>query len=436
MKGIDYDLVIIGGTATARYAAARAAQQSPHSRIALVEPTAPAHSSRYLQVSPTLHRQALAQAAQVAHQFRHADLWGFPAATPPFHWQTLIDWTNRVAETINEAQSPDRLAAAGVDVIIGNGAFTRQAGFEINGRYLRSRAYLLAPHTQPYIPPFIQIQNPLTPNSLIHQPWQHPPDRLLILSNEPAGIEIAQSLNRLGTQVTLITEQTQLLKQADTTAIAWLRSQLEAEGITIFTGFSIKQVEQQGDLKQVQAGDKTFEAEELLVAMGQRSPLEDLNLEAIDVKWYPQGIPVNRHLQTSNLQVYACGEVLGGYALPLLAEYEANIALSNALSLRKISTEYQSIPWGTQTQPEFMQVGLTADQARKTYKGIQVVPQSQMPESAALQNEPIGFSQIIVRRNGHILGAQAVGMGARKRVEAIALAMRSGLKVEAVNPKQ
>jgi pyruvate/2-oxoglutarate dehydrogenase complex dihydrolipoamide dehydrogenase (E3) component len=423
MKGIDYDLVIIGGTATARQAAAQATRT--HKRIALIEPT------DTLPLSADLHRQTIAQAAQVAHHHRHADLWGFPSTTPRPQWQSLIDWTTLVAETLNTSHTPDRLAAAGVDVIVGRGNFIRHPqAFEINGRLLRSRHYLLAPATQPNLPPITQNITALTLDSLIHQPWINPPERILILSTEPAGIELAQSFNRLGTQVTLITEQTQLLKPADPILMNGLRSQLEAEGVTILTDCLITQIEQRGTLKRLRAGDKILEGEEILIAMGRRASLTDLNLEAIDVQWHPQGIPVNRHLQTSNPQVYACGEVLGGYTLPHLAEYETTIALNNAFSLRKTSTEYQFIPWGTQTQPEFAQVGMTASQAKKICSQIKVLPYSGTSEKAFIQNEPIAQGQIIVQRNGKILGAQMLGQGASESVKAIALAMRTGLKWE------
>lgn len=415
-------MIIIGGTPIARYAATKAAQTQ--ARIALIEPSS--------HIIPTnLHRQALAHAAQIAHQMRHADLWGFPATPLSMQWQTLAEWTTRVAETLNDDQSLDSLAAAGVDVVVGKGSFIRYPqGIEINGRLLRSRTYLLAPATQPAIPQLASHIAYLTPDSLIHQPWQTLPSRIIILSTEPTGVELAQSFNRLGTQVTLITEQVQLLKQADPIAMNRLRSQLEAEGITIYTDFQITNIEQQGELKRVRSGDKVFEAEELLIATGRRSQLEHFNLEAIDVQWQSQGIIVNNHLQTSNSQVYACGEAVGGYALPHLAEYEADIAVSNALSFHKISTQYQFIPWGTLTQPEFIQVGLTEAQAKKTYKDVKVVRQW-MPNKTAIQNEAAGFCQIVVRRRGDILGAQMVGRGASETIGAIALAMRSGLKMKA-----
>jgi pyruvate/2-oxoglutarate dehydrogenase complex dihydrolipoamide dehydrogenase (E3) component len=420
VKGFDYDLVIIGGSAIARYAAA----QATRARVALVEPAPPSLA--------TLHRHTLTQAGRIAHQIRQADLWGFTQPAPTVEWQELADWTTRVAETLVEEQSLESLAASGVDVVIGAGAFCAR-GFSVNGRVLRSRAYLLAPATQPAIPaiPGLTDVTYLTVESLIKLP--HRPDRLIILSNEPVGIELAQSLNRLGTEVTLIVESSQLLTPADPEAMDLIRTELEIEGVTVLTQSQVTQVGQNGGLKRIRLGDKILEADELLVVMGRRSHLEELNLQSISVQWNPQGIPVNRSLQTSNASVYACGEAIGGYAISHLGEYEADLALHNALTFFKRPTEYQFIPWAVLTQPEFAQVGFTEAQARKIYSDIRILRQPwQTLEKAAMQSETTGFCQIIVRRNGVILGAQMVGLGASEAIASIALAMRSKLKVGAV----
>jgi pyruvate/2-oxoglutarate dehydrogenase complex dihydrolipoamide dehydrogenase (E3) component len=420
VKGFDYDLVIIGGSAVGRYAAA----QATRARVALVELAPPSLA--------TLHRHTLTQAGRIAHQIRQADLWGFSQPAPTVQWQELADWTTRVAETLGEEQSLESLAASGVDVVVGAGAFCDR-GFSVNGRRLRSRAYLLAPATQPAIPaiPGLADIPYLTVESLITLP--HRPDRLIILSHEPAGIELAQSLNYLGTEVTLIVESSHLLPQADPEAMDLLRTELEIEGVTVLTQSQVTQVGQNGGLKRIRIGDKILEADELLVVMGRRSHLEDLNLQSISVQWQPHGIPVNRSLQTSNASVYACGETLGGYAIPHLGEYEAEIALHNALTFFKRPTEYQFIPWGVLTQPEFAQVGFTAAQARNLYSDITVLRHPwQTLEKAAMQSETTGFCQIIVRRNGVILGAQMVGVGASEAIASIAIAMRSKLRVEAI----
>jgi pyruvate/2-oxoglutarate dehydrogenase complex dihydrolipoamide dehydrogenase (E3) component len=421
VKGFDYDLVIIGGSAIGRYAALQASRRA---RVALVEPTPPSLAD--------LHRQTLIHAGQVAHQIRQSDLWGFIQPAPVVEWQELADWTNRVAETLNEERSPEQLAAAGVDVIRESGAFSPQ-GLIIPGRVLRSRAYLLVPASQPAIPniPGLADIHALTTDSLMT--LEQCPDRLVILSREPAGIELAQSFSRLGSQVTLIVESASLLPTADPIAMQLLQTELEIEGVTVLTQAQVTQVGQQGGQKRIRVGEKIIEADEILLAMGRQTPMESLNLGAIGVQWNAAGISANRYLQTSNTNVYISGETLGGYAFSHLAEYEVTIAIHNALNFFKRPTRYQFIPWAVQTQPEYAQVGLTVDQTRKRYPDAQILQKPwRSLEKAAIQSQTTGFCQIIVRRNGTILGAQMLGNGAGEAIAAIALAMQSRLTIRAI----
>jgi pyruvate/2-oxoglutarate dehydrogenase complex dihydrolipoamide dehydrogenase (E3) component len=421
VKGFDYDLVIIGGSAVGRYAALQASRRA---RVALVEPTPPSFAE--------LHRQTLIHAGQVAHQIRQSDLWGFTQPDPVVEWQELADWTKRVGETLNEDRSPEQLAATGVDVIRESGAFSPQ-GLIIPGRVLRSRAYLLVPASQPAIPniPGIADILYLTVDSLLS--LEQRPDRLVILSREPAGIELAQSFARLGSQVILIIENESLLPTSDPIAMQLLQTELEIEGVTVLTQAQVTQVGQQGERKQLRVGEKIVEADEILLTMGRQTPLELLNLEAIGVQWNASSIPANRYLQTSNANVYTSGETLGGYAFPHLAEYEATIALHNTLNFFKRPTKYQFIPWAIQTQPEYAQVGLTANQARKRYSDVRILQQPwRILEKTAIQSQTTGLCQIIVRQNGSVLGAQMLGNGASEAIAAIALAMQSRLKIGAI----
>jgi pyruvate/2-oxoglutarate dehydrogenase complex dihydrolipoamide dehydrogenase (E3) component len=317
-------------------------------------------------------------------------------------------------------------------VVRARGAFCPQ-GFSIPGRILRSRAYLLVPASQPTIPPIPGLADVhyFTLDSLMQ--LEQCPDRLLILSREPAGIELAQSFARLGSQVTLITDKATLLPDADPGAMNLLQTELAIAGVTVLTQAQVTQVGQQGGQKRIRVGETIVEADEILVVMGRQVPLESLNLEAIGVQWNASGIRANRYLQTTNPTVYTSGETLGGYAFSHLAEYEATIAINNAGNFFKRQTEYQLIPWALHTQPEYAQVGLTLDQARKRYSDIQILRYPwQSLEKAAIQSQNPGFCQIIVRRNGVILGAQMLGIGASEAIGAIALAMRARLKIGAI----
>ncbi|MEO0843843.1 MAG: mercuric reductase, partial [Cyanobacteria bacterium J06643_5] len=137
-------------------------------------------------------------------------------------------------------------------------------------------------------------------------------------------------------------------------------------------------------------------------------------------------------LQTTNHRIYACGDVIGGYNLPNIANYEAKIAVKNALFFSKNKINYQFIPWGISTQPTFAQVGLTERQARNRYDKNDILVLRQYFKnlaSAQLTDETSGICKIIVRRNGEILGASLLGAESQELINIIALAISERIKI-------
>jgi pyruvate/2-oxoglutarate dehydrogenase complex dihydrolipoamide dehydrogenase (E3) component len=429
----DYDLVIIGGSAIARYAAAAASRLK--ARVALVEPDSQLHETALMGC------HTLIQAGRIAQQMRRAKQWGFQdsAIRGKLQWQRTAEWAQGTAELAAEGgvEPLTLLMAAGVDVILGQGEFYRrpQLGFAIHGRQLRSRAYLLAPATQPILPAIkgLATVHYLTLNTLWSQPWTVPPARLIILAGDLRGIELAQAFNRLGSQVTLILGD-RLLPQEELEVANLVQAQLEAEGVMVLTQTEVTQVRQLGEQIWVQVGDRALETEALLLASGQQPNLDSLNLEAVAVKGGKQGILVNRKLQTTNSQIYACGESLGGYSFQHLARYEADIAVRNALFFATRQTHYQQIPWVLFTDPELARVGLTETQARHAFGSeILVLRQSLKPiAKAQIHGTTTGFCKLIVRRNGEILGAYLIGAEASEWVNSIALAIKQRIKIGAI----
>jgi pyruvate/2-oxoglutarate dehydrogenase complex dihydrolipoamide dehydrogenase (E3) component len=140
---------------------------------------------------------------------------------------------------------------------------------------------------------------------------------------------------------------------------------------------------------------------------------------------------LNEKLQTTNPRIYGCGDVAGGYQFPHLAQYEADIALNNALFFPWFKVDYLGIPWAIFTDPPLARVGLTEAQARRRYgKDVLVVRQYfKVLDKAQLLGETTGFCKLVVRQNGEILGASIVGAQASESIGEIALAIRRKLKV-------
>lgn len=427
----DYNLVIIGGTAAARYAALTASRLK--ARVALVEP-------EFLG-NQLLHHQTLIHVGRVAQQMRQVEQWGLSGGDcNTSQWSNSLQWAQWVTEVQDEGErSLPILAASGVDVIVGKGEFIRrpELAFVVNGRSLRSRSYLIATGSRPVIPEIDGLDGaqPCTPETF----WRTPPPlpaHIVILGGEPNGLELAQTLVRLGYQVTLIVKT--LLPHEDSEMAHLIQAYLESEGVEILQT-QVTQVKRLHDKKWVQAGDRALEADEIIVATQQQPQLDSLNLEAARVKFTTKGIPVNDKLQTTNPHIYACGESLGGYSLPHLAQYEAAIALKNSLFLPFTKTDYQTIPWAVFTNPELARVGLTEAQAIQQFgkdqfeKNVIVLRHPfKMLAKAQICGETTGFCKLIVRRNGKILGAHVVGANASEIVGTFALAIRQNLSIKAL----
>ncbi|HLO88240.1 MAG TPA: NAD(P)/FAD-dependent oxidoreductase, partial [Nostocaceae cyanobacterium] len=373
---IDYDLVIIGGS-LAGYQAALAATQL-RAKVALVEP----------QINYELqYHQALGEIAKLVQHSRELVNLGIyspnlnlngtqsPLVSPSasIAWPRAMLYAQSISTNLEQQHSLANLVAQGVDVILGDGEFqpSPQLSFRVGNRLLFARTYILATGSRPAIPNIegLQTTGYLTLANIyqvLEQP--NPPKDWVILGGVPQSIEIAQILARLGCHVTLIVQQPYLLAEIDPELNQLLIAQLEVDGVKILTQTTVTQVRSIEDKKWIQAGDRAISVEEILVATRVRPNLELLNLASVGVKWHQRQLVINEKLQTTNHQIYACGDILGGYSFNNIANYEAQIALKNALFFPKFSINYRCIPWGIYTQPMLAQVGLTETRAKRLYK--------------------------------------------------------------------
>ncbi|NJR74729.1 MAG: NAD(P)/FAD-dependent oxidoreductase [Scytonema sp. CRU_2_7] len=346
-------------------------------------------------------------------------------------------YAHSVVSNLQEQNSLVVLAALGVDVIVGNGQFqsSPHLSFVVNNRVLRARTYLLAMGSRPVIPEIEGLQR--TGFLTIPQIWQSlsnstPPKQWVILGGVPQSIELAQTLARCGYDVTLVVEHRNLLPNIDSEIAQLLCSVLEAEGVRVFLKTLITQVRKIEEKKWLQVGDKAIETDEIVVAMAQQPNIESLNLAAVDVKWNQRRLLVNDKLQTTNPRIWACGDVIGGFEFANIANYEARIALQNALFFPRLKVNYRHIPWAVFTNPMFAQVGLTEAQAKRQYSPDEVIVLRQFFKTlfaAQIQDETTGICKLIVLRDGKILGASVLGTQAIELIHVIALAIAQTIKV-------
>ncbi|MDB9527557.1 FAD-dependent oxidoreductase [Oscillatoria sp. CS-180] len=428
---VDYDLVVIGGGSAGLVAASAGAQLN--AKVALVE-------VEHRLGGDCLHygcvpSKSLIHAGRVAHDVKHAAIYGIDASIHDIHIREALGHVHRVIDTIQEHDSTERFESLGVEVIYGKGQFSDRQTFTVNGRDLKARAYIIATGGRPSLPPISGLKEAGYLTNLNVFSIEHRPESLAVIGAGPIGCELGQAFSRLGSQVSILASRNHILPKEEPEAAQVIQAQLESEGIQILTQTRAKEVRVENGKKVIvtDQGDR-IAVDEILVSAGRVPNVESLNLQTAGVDVGKQGIQVNAKLQTSNPKIYAAGDVIGGYQFTHVAGYEGAVALQNALILPTKKADYRVIPWATFTEPELSRVGLTEEQARKRYGDDLMVLRHDFDhvDRALAEGAGIGFAKFITRKNGEILGAHIVGPAAGELIHEVVLAMSYKLKVGAL----
>lgn len=426
---VDYDLIVIGAGSAGLTAASAAAQLK--AKVALVE-----REDRL--GGDCLHHgcvpsKSLIHAARVAHTVRQGYRFGVNTSTPEINFQAALGHVHRVIDRIQLYDSVERFESLGVEVIFGQGHFSDRRTFEVNGRQLRARAFLIATGSRPAAPAIAGLEAAGYLTNLTVFDLQQQPASLAVIGGGPIGCELGQAFARLGTAVTLIASKETVLPKEDTEAAQVVQQQLVADGVRLLTGCRAEKVSVVDGKKHVWTGSEAVVVDEILLAAGRAPNIEQLNLEAAGVTVGKKGIQVNAKLQTTNPRIYAAGDVIGGYQFTHVAGSEGAVAMQNALLLPLKKMDYRVVPWATFTEPELARVGLTEAEARQQYGQIRVLKQAfDEVDRALAEAAGYGFAKIITRPNGEILGAHIVGPAAGELIHEAVLAMSQKLKVGAL----
>ena len=196
------------------------------------------------------------------------------------------------------------------------------------------------------------------------------PPTLGLIGAGPIGLEMAQSLQRFGCQVTVFEMAPRLLPREDADAAQVVGECLAEDGVAIHTGCRVLSV-QGGPLAykapwseyQVRAqlrngADRTFTFAALLNATGRAPNVVGLGLDKANVSYDARsGVHTDDHYRTSNPKIYAAGDVASVYKFTHAADWQARCAVRNAFLDAKCQKSRLLVPWCTYIDPEVAAVG-------------------------------------------------------------------------------
>ena len=331
----------------------------------------------------------------------------------------------RLVTELRKLKYEDVLSAYDAKVIEGRAYFISPNRVKVNSMIIEGRRIIIATGSSPNIPDIKGLRDvgywtnveALNPDRKI--------ESLVIIGGRALALEFAQMYRRLGVDVAVVQRSPVLIPDWEPELSLEIQRVLEDEGVLVMTNTRVKEV-RRGLGKVVVTDRGEVEADEILLATGRR-PNVDLNLEAAGVKLNDKGgIAVDDELRTSNPNIFAAGDVLGGPMLEALAGKQGAVAAENAILNAHRRIDMLSVPQAIFTQPSLARVGLTLIEARN--KGIDVdyrVVEATNVAKAHILGDTRGLAKMIIEKpSKRVIGFHMIGEYAAEIINEAALAVR------------
>lgn len=427
-RKITTDLCVIGGGPGGLSVAAGAVQMG--ARVVLVEGGKMGGDCLNYGCVPS---KALIAAAKHAHHMTGGGEFGVSPAKPKVDYAAAMDHVAGVISGIAPHDSVERFQGLGVDVIQDYGRFISPTELQAGDTIIKARRFVVATGSSPFVPPIPGLdQVPHDTNEILFDRRKRP-DHLIIVGAGPIGMEMAQAHARLGSKVTVL-EGLKSLGKDDPEIAGIALQRIRAEGVEIHEGVMADEIKGTPDAIEVHTKiGEVFHGTHLLMAVGRKPNIANLNLDAAGIAHGRAGITVNAGLRTSNRRVYAIGDVTGGMQFTHVASYHAGIIIRSALFGLPSKASYDHVPWTTYTDPEIAQVGLNEAQALEKFGENLEVVRFDFAENDRLRAErdTTGLIKVMVVK-GRPVGASIVGRQAGELVQVWSLAIANRLKMSAV----
>lgn len=267
------------------------------------------------------------------------------------------------------------------------------------------------------------------------------PERAVVIGGGFIGIEMAENLRRLGTEVTLVEAAPQLMAPFDGDMAAFIHAEVRAAGVKLVLGGMVDGFESNGKSLGVRLKDGvTISCDMAVLAIGV-APDTALAKDAGFELGIKGSIVVNERMETSVSDVYAVGDavqiknfVTGKPALISLAgpaNKQARIAADNICGK---DSRYNGAQ-GSSVIKVFRLTAAATGINERTAKseGIDAdkVILSPMNHAGYYPGGKIMTMKVVFEKGTYrLLGAQIVGFdGVDKRIDVLATAIRAGMKV-------
>ena len=425
-----YDLIIVGG-GPAGLAAAEFARRQDRS-VALIERHYLGGNSLN---SGSIPSKAIIRAARVFASMRGDQDYGAMAFDRPLtDFAAVMARMRRIRTRIAEYHAADRLCAQGVDVFFCDARFEGPNAVRAGETQLSFKKAIVATGARPRpsnIPGLEKIGY-LTSESIFG--LTRLPKRLGVIGGGPLGCELAQAFCRLGSRVTIVQNDPKFLPLEERDAAELLSMSMSRDGVETRLNTTVVGARMESGAKWLDTVNDDLKysipVDEIMLSIGRLPNVEDLGLETAGIDFEAtRGIEIDDFLRTTNVDVYAAGDVCNSHQFTNVAESSGRLTVQNAFGATTERQGQLTIPWCTYCDPEIAHIGMDVREARRQCIPVKCFTvMMQDVDRAITDGQDDGFVKIYVKEGtDKILGATIVGTRASELINEMSVIMNVGI---------
>lgn len=418
----DYDLYVIGagsgGVRCSRIAATAGA------RVAICEDD---RVGGTCVIRGCVPKKLLVYGSHFHEDFEDAAGYGWTVGDSKFDWATLIANKDNEIDRLNGIYKR-LLSDAGVTLHEGRGRLIDANTVEVAGKRYTAERIVIATGGRAIKPGIEGAELGITSNEAFH--LKTLPKRIVVYGGGYIAVEFAGIFNGLGAEVTQIIRRDFILRGFDQEVRQHLQKEMTRKGIVFRTNTEIVAVEKAGDAYRCKtSAGEAIEADLVMFATGRAPNTHDLGLEKLGVTLNKAGaIAVDEWSQTTVPSIYAIGDVTDRINLTPVAIMEGHFLANTLFANRPMKPDHRDVPSAVFSQPPVGTVGLTEEEARRTYGEIDVYAATFRPMKYTLsgRQQQTLMKLLVDAKSDRVVGAHMVGDDAAEIIQGIGIAIKAG----------
>ncbi len=377
--------------------------------------------------------KALIHVARMVYEARRAEAFGVHAQGAA-DWKKVREYIKEKQNIIREHENAEWFKSKGMTVLLGKAEFSSRNSVTVDGAEYFAKKIVIATGSRPRIltgQGIEKVRHVLNNENIFDM--DELPRKLLVIGAGPIGMEIAQALRFLGSEVVVSERSNTILGKEDPEMSGIVLEEMKKQGINFRFGTTLKEFvsETEAVSTNTTGREEKISFDAVFIGIGRALNTEGLALEKAGIEMKDGKITADEYLRTTNKNVFLCGDIAGGFQFTHAAEMHAGVILNNFFSPFKKKFSGDNISWVTYTTPEVASFGLWEAELKKRGAKYTILESDFSEDDRAITDDyRYGKTKIFISPKGKILGGTMVAPNAGELIQELILANSAGLSIK------